>query len=185
MKALPKVMVWLWGVTLIVAAIGYEIQRTKPNQGNAATIKSVKYDPNPFIHQKFKNFSYVPVDAGIPNQFEALLYLAKDDDRLYGSFTNKSNQMYKTAELVVYIYDRENAIVDKQWVHLDWVGPEEKKMRVDQRIGGKEATVEDAGAVLKASQSVIVVPGYGMAVSQAQHAVRDLATALERRRGRT
>jgi proton-translocating NAD(P)+ transhydrogenase subunit beta len=44
-----------------------------------------------------------------------------------------------------------------------------------------EATVEDAAAVLKASQSMIVVPGYGMAVSQAQHAVRDLAAALERR----
>ena len=44
-----------------------------------------------------------------------------------------------------------------------------------------EATVEDAGAVLKASQSVIFIPGYGMAVSQAQHAVRDLAAALERR----
>jgi NAD(P) transhydrogenase subunit beta len=44
-----------------------------------------------------------------------------------------------------------------------------------------EATVEDAGAVLKASQTVIFVPGYGMAVSQAQHAVRDLAAALERR----
>jgi NAD(P) transhydrogenase subunit beta len=44
-----------------------------------------------------------------------------------------------------------------------------------------EATVEDAGAVLKASQTVIFVPGYGMAVSQAQHAVRDLASALERR----
>ena len=44
-----------------------------------------------------------------------------------------------------------------------------------------EATVEDAGAVLRASQSVIFVPGYGMAVSQAQHAVRDLAAALERR----
>lgn len=44
-----------------------------------------------------------------------------------------------------------------------------------------EATVEDASAVLQASQSVIVVPGYGMAVSQAQHAVRDLAAALEKR----
>ena len=44
-----------------------------------------------------------------------------------------------------------------------------------------EATVEDAAAVLTASQSVIVVPGYGMAVSQAQHAVRDLAAALEKR----
>ncbi len=47
--------------------------------------------------------------------------------------------------------------------------------------GYNEATVEDAAAVLTASQSVIVVPGYGMAVSQAQHAVRDLATALEKR----
>ena len=44
-----------------------------------------------------------------------------------------------------------------------------------------EATVEDAASVLKASQSVIVIPGYGMAVSQAQHAVRDLAAALEKR----
>jgi NAD(P) transhydrogenase subunit beta len=41
------------------------------------------------------------------------------------------------------------------------------------------ATVEDAVGVLAASQSVIVVPGYGMAVSQAQHAVRELAQALE------
>ncbi len=44
-----------------------------------------------------------------------------------------------------------------------------------------EATLEDAAAVLTASQSVIVIPGYGMAVSQAQHAVRDLANALEKR----
>jgi NAD(P) transhydrogenase subunit beta len=44
-----------------------------------------------------------------------------------------------------------------------------------------EATIEDASAVLLASQTVIVVPGYGMAVSQAQHAVRDLAAALEKR----
>ena len=42
-----------------------------------------------------------------------------------------------------------------------------------------QATVEEAVAVLEASQSLIVVPGYGMAVSQAQHAVRELAQALE------
>jgi NAD(P) transhydrogenase subunit beta len=42
------------------------------------------------------------------------------------------------------------------------------------------ATVEDAVGVLTAAQSVVVVPGYGMAVSQAQHAVRELAQALER-----
>ena len=43
------------------------------------------------------------------------------------------------------------------------------------------ATMEDAVNVLSAAQSVIVIPGYGMAVSQAQHAVRDLAAALEAR----
>jgi H+-translocating NAD(P) transhydrogenase subunit beta len=41
------------------------------------------------------------------------------------------------------------------------------------------ATVEDAVGVLAAAQAIIVVPGYGMAVSQAQHAVRELAQALE------
>ena len=44
-----------------------------------------------------------------------------------------------------------------------------------------QATVEDAVGLLEAAQSVIVVPGYGMAVSQAQHAVRELAQALEGR----
>ncbi|HXU29469.1 MAG TPA: NAD(P)(+) transhydrogenase (Re/Si-specific) subunit beta [Thermoanaerobaculia bacterium] len=41
------------------------------------------------------------------------------------------------------------------------------------------ATVEDAVGVLDAAQTLIVVPGYGMAVSQAQHALRDLTSALE------
>jgi hypothetical protein len=133
-KALPKVLIWLWGVTLIIAGIGYEIQRAQPNQGNTITI-NVKYDPNPFIDQEFQKFSYVPADADTPHHLEAFLYLTKDANRLYGSFTNKSSQTYKTVELVVYIYDRENAIVDKQWVHLDWVGPGEK-IRINQGIGG-------------------------------------------------
>jgi NAD(P) transhydrogenase subunit beta len=42
----------------------------------------------------------------------------------------------------------------------------------------REGTVEDAAELLKLAQSVIVVPGYGMAVAQAQHAVRDLASTL-------
>jgi NAD(P) transhydrogenase subunit beta len=41
------------------------------------------------------------------------------------------------------------------------------------------ASVEDAVGVLGAAQSLIVVPGYGMAVSQAQHAVRELSQVLE------
>jgi H+-translocating NAD(P) transhydrogenase subunit beta len=43
------------------------------------------------------------------------------------------------------------------------------------------ATVEDAVGVLEAAQSLIVVPGYGMAVSQAQHATRDLCAEMEKR----
>ncbi|HZJ48335.1 MAG TPA: NAD(P)(+) transhydrogenase (Re/Si-specific) subunit beta [Acidimicrobiia bacterium] len=43
------------------------------------------------------------------------------------------------------------------------------------------ATPEDVAIALAYAQKVIVVPGYGLAVAQAQHAVRDLATALEER----
>ncbi len=42
----------------------------------------------------------------------------------------------------------------------------------------REASVEDAAELLKIAGSVIFVPGYGMAVGQAQHAVRDLANLL-------
>ncbi|NOX98472.1 MAG: NAD(P)(+) transhydrogenase (Re/Si-specific) subunit beta [Verrucomicrobia bacterium] len=43
----------------------------------------------------------------------------------------------------------------------------------------KAATAEDAYYVLEAAQSVVFVPGYGMAVAQAQHAVKELAQILE------
>jgi H+-translocating NAD(P) transhydrogenase subunit beta len=39
-------------------------------------------------------------------------------------------------------------------------------------------SMEEAAEILRAARSVIIVPGYGMAVSQAQHAVRELASAL-------
>jgi NAD(P) transhydrogenase subunit beta len=42
-----------------------------------------------------------------------------------------------------------------------------------------ESSPEDAAIVLEAASSVVVVPGYGMAVAQAQHAVKELATELE------
>jgi NAD(P) transhydrogenase subunit beta len=44
-----------------------------------------------------------------------------------------------------------------------------------------QGTIEDAVSTLEAAQSVIVVPGYGLAVSQAQHAVRELGQMLEKR----
>lgn len=43
----------------------------------------------------------------------------------------------------------------------------------------RTASVEDAAFLLENASKVILVPGYGMAVAQAQHAMNELATALE------
>jgi NAD(P) transhydrogenase subunit beta len=47
----------------------------------------------------------------------------------------------------------------------------------------KEISVEDAAMQLAYAQRVIVVPGYGLAVAQAQQVVRELAHEVERRGG--
>ena len=39
-------------------------------------------------------------------------------------------------------------------------------------------TAEDASFILQSAQSIIIVPGYGLAVAQAQHALHDLAKTL-------
>lgn len=43
----------------------------------------------------------------------------------------------------------------------------------------RETTVEDAAISLGYAKRVIVVPGYGLAVAQAQHSVQELATVLQ------
>jgi proton-translocating NAD(P)+ transhydrogenase subunit beta len=43
------------------------------------------------------------------------------------------------------------------------------------------ATAEEASAILAAANQVVVVPGYGMAVAQAQHKVRELYDSLTKR----
>src|SRR4029078_12614846 len=45
----------------------------------------------------------------------------------------------------------------------------------------REATVTDVATMLAYADKVIVVPGYGLAVAQAQHTVKELATELEKR----
>ncbi|MFW5883066.1 MAG: NAD(P)(+) transhydrogenase (Re/Si-specific) subunit beta [Verrucomicrobiota bacterium] len=51
----------------------------------------------------------------------------------------------------------------------------------DEEIEGemKAASVEDAYYVLEAARDVVIVPGYGMAVAQAQHVVKELGELLE------
>ncbi|MAF65346.1 MAG: NAD synthetase [Planctomycetes bacterium] len=52
----------------------------------------------------------------------------------------------------------------------------------DQEYTGvKSTSAAELAMVLDAAQSVIIVPGYGLAVAQAQHKVQELATLLEGR----
>jgi NAD(P) transhydrogenase subunit beta len=57
-----------------------------------------------------------------------------------------------------------------------------------QAVAGKQeakpvrsATAEEAAAILSAANKVVIVPGYGMAVAQAQHKVRELFDMLSKR----
>src|SRR5207249_10640846 len=47
--------------------------------------------------------------------------------------------------------------------------------------GVREVSVEDTATILAYARSVIVIPGYGLAVAQAQHSVRELADVLKSR----
>ncbi len=53
-----------------------------------------------------------------------------------------------------------------------------KGARTDRPV--KSGSAEDAAFILKNAGSVIIVPGYGMAVAQAQHAVREMADLLKK-----
>ncbi|GIS32382.1 MAG: hypothetical protein Ct9H90mP4_02960 [Gammaproteobacteria bacterium] len=44
----------------------------------------------------------------------------------------------------------------------------------------KPINIQDAFLILEAASSVLIVPGYGMAVAQAQHSVRELGELLEK-----
>ncbi len=63
------------------------------------------------------------------------------------------------------------------------MGPTGDSPTADEVYAGrvKAASAEEIAMLLEDARRVVIVPGYGMAVSQAQHAVRDLANALEAR----
>ena len=55
----------------------------------------------------------------------------------------------------------------------------QKALAEGEQGEAKPISAEDAFFILEAADSVIFVPGYGMAVAQAQHAVREVADLLE------
>ncbi len=57
------------------------------------------------------------------------------------------------------------------------------KSKADEIYAGrvKSATAEEIAMILENARRVVIVPGYGMAVAQAQHSIRDLANLLESR----
>lgn len=55
--------------------------------------------------------------------------------------------------------------------------------KTSEGLTARSVGIEDAAIQLAYAQLVIVIPGYGMAVAQAQHAVRELAELIEKRGG--
>lgn len=66
-------------------------------------------------------------------------------------------------------------------VFFGGVGAQSGVAGADQEIYGtvKSTSADEVALLFEGSRRVVVVPGYGMAVAQAQHAVRDLANLLE------
>ena len=58
-------------------------------------------------------------------------------------------------------------------------GASSKKGASGEAKEPKSMSVEDAYLILEAASSVVFIPGYGMAVAQAQHAVKELCDKLE------
>jgi NAD(P) transhydrogenase subunit beta len=56
-----------------------------------------------------------------------------------------------------------------------------EKIDADEVYAGKvkSTSSEEVAMMLETARRVVIVPGYGMAMSQAQHAVREMASAIE------
>ena len=63
------------------------------------------------------------------------------------------------------------------------LGPEAGAPSADDVYAGriKSATADEVALLYDSARRVVIVPGYGLAVAQAQHAVRDLANLLQSR----
>src|SRR5437016_7681032 len=60
-------------------------------------------------------------------------------------------------------------------------GTVQKTAAIGEQKAWKQETVEGAAQVLEQASLVVIIPGYGMAVAQAQHKVRELYDQLKKR----
>ncbi len=59
-------------------------------------------------------------------------------------------------------------------------GQVQTRSATEEHRAVKSASTEDAAQIMSAARSVVIVPGYGMAVAQAQHRVRELYDSLNK-----
>ena len=56
-----------------------------------------------------------------------------------------------------------------------------KILKISKKKPVKSGNADDAAFLMKNASSVIIVPGYGMAVAQAQHALREMVDSLKKK----
>ena len=61
-----------------------------------------------------------------------------------------------------------------------WGATEQSSSKGTEQRPVKSGNAEDAAFLMKNASSVIIVPGYGMAVAQAQHALREMVDSLKK-----
>ena len=103
-------------------------------------------------------------------------------------FTLSNNLLIITGALVGYSVAILSYIMSKGMnrsilsVVLGGFGGEQTNVKVSDQSDKivKQGNAEDAAYILKNADSVIIIPGYGMAVAQAQHALREMGDILKK-----
>ncbi|MBR4290828.1 MAG: NAD(P)(+) transhydrogenase (Re/Si-specific) subunit beta [Oscillospiraceae bacterium] len=88
------------------------------------------------------------------------------------------NPLYEAENVLLMLGDAKES-VQKLLSYVE--GTAEVPVQPQESTADTKLTVEGVGAILQTAQKVIIVPGYGMALSQAQADVAEFAAALERR----